>query len=285
MFRLACFDDTDQEEEGGLYRYLSSAISCTITGCLDEYIGDSARYQAFYDTCFGDGFFSGFSKYVKPKRPCRDPHEADKQAGFEFTLSKMKRMREKMLDQGEFHTFDVFEERILYLMCGVKSAMSRTAEGRKMRAMLKERIDAAKGVLMEKYGQPAYKANDYSRKMYLASAMLLKDSEDDNIIFWDDDHLFFWRDGFIKGIQYLKGFAGQSAGYGYRYTCDIFADIGVRPPLLLLGTEEANRIVNEVSQERYMEHVDGLLGRIMDEKPADGESLKSEDDYDGLPFS
>ena len=39
------------------------------------------------------------------------------QAGYEFTFSKMKRMREKMLDQSKFYTFDVFEEKILYSLC------------------------------------------------------------------------------------------------------------------------------------------------------------------------
>ncbi|SFG70923.1 hypothetical protein [Oribacterium sp. WCC10] len=37
-----------------------------------------------------------------------------------------------------------------------------------------------------------------SLDLYLASAMLLKDSEDENLIFWDDDYDIFWNEGFIK---------------------------------------------------------------------------------------
>ena len=70
------------------------------------------------------------------------------------------------------------------------------------------------------------------------------------IFTWDNDYVFYWKDGFISGIEYLKGVAGQNAEYGYKYTCDIFSDIGIKPPLMLLGTEEANRIAVEVGKDR-----------------------------------
>ena len=40
----------------------------------------------------------------------------------------------------------------------------------------------------------------------------------------------------------------------------IFSDIGIKPPLLLLGTEEANRIANEEQQRRYIEKMDEHFG-------------------------
>ena len=261
MFRLTILNDEADKNE--LYVYLSSAISQTIIDCLDEYLDDIGRYDLFFQYSFAGGFFSGLSQYVKPKALCRSIHKADEQAGYEFTFAKMRRMREKMQDRKEFYTFDVFEERILYCMCLIMADRARTAEGRKKREPLKEKVEAAKVALKEKYGLKATEANDYSRKMYYASAMLLKDSEDDNLIFWDDDYNFFWKDGFVKGIGYLKSMVGETAGYGYQCTCEIFTDIGVKPPLFLLGTKEANRIANEEQNRRFIEKMNNdFLGGI-----------------------
>ena len=183
-------------------------------------------------------------------------YDEDEQAGYEFTLLKMKRMREKMLDRSEFYTFDVFEERILFLMCNVMAGRVRTTKWKQSHEDLKEKVGAAKTELREKYGLSAKRANDYSRKMYYASAMLLKDDEDDNLIFWDDDYDFYWKDGFVRGIGYLKDLEGQNAGYGYQYACAIFSDVGIKPPLMLLGTEEANRLVTEVQTEQFRKNMD-----------------------------
>ena len=48
-------------------------------------------------------------------------------------------------------------------------------------------------------------------------------------------------------------------------TCDIFSDIGIKPPLMLLGTEEANRIANEEEGKRIREYMDGFYGKITGE--------------------
>ncbi len=167
-----------------------------------------------------------------------------------------------MQDEKEYHTFDVFEERVLYLVCMTMARRDRTAEGRKRKEALKEKVEAAKIELRKKYGLNAKTANDYARKMYYASAMLLKDDEDDNLIFWDDDYDFFWRDGFVKGIDYLKGLEGQFRGYGYLYVCNIFFDVGIKPPLMLLGTEEANKIRSEVHSELFRKHMDDFFSDV-----------------------
>ena len=114
MFRLACFDDEGRNDEGGLYRYLSGSVSNTIVDCLDEFIDAPERYSIFLDMYFGGEFFSGLSQYIDLGEFVADPDEADHQAGYEFTLAKIKRMKEKLLDQQEFYTFDVYEEKILY---------------------------------------------------------------------------------------------------------------------------------------------------------------------------
>ena len=269
MYRLANFNE-ENTEEGSVYRYISVAVSKTIIDCLDEYLDDTEKYDAFFQYTFSDSFFEGLSRYVLAKALCLDEGDDDAQAGYEFTFSKMRRMREKMLDQNEFYTFDVFEEMLLYSMCDIEAARARTAAGRKKRELFKDKVEAARAELREKFKLNARDANDFSRKMYYASAMLLKNSEDDNLIFWDDDYDFFWKDGFIKGIGYLKSMVGQNAGYGYKYTCDIFSDIGIKPPLMLLGTEEANRIANEEEGKRIREYMDGFYGKITGEKERDG---------------
>ncbi len=265
MFRLVHLDEEDTEQ-GELYRFISGAVSRTITDCLDEYLDHEERFTAFYTSYFMGGFFSGISRYIEPSSSSVRPLQADELVGFEITLSKMKRMKDKMQDEKDYHTFDVFEEKILYLMCSTVAHRDRTAEGRKRKEPLKEKVEAAKTELRGKYGLSAKRANDYSRKMYYASAMLLKDDEDDNLIFWDDDYDFYWREGFIKGIEYLKSAEGQNAGYGYHYVCDIFSDIGIKPPLLLVGTEEANRIANEVQNERIREKMNEFFKDIVNAK-------------------
>ncbi len=283
MFRLANFDDDDMNS--GLYRYLSAAISLTIIDCLNEFLGSAGRYNNFYYLCFGREFFSGISQYINPRKACESAEEADDQVGYDFTRSKMKRMKEKMEDLDEIYTFDVFEERILFFMCSIMAERARAAEGKKAKALLKEKVETAKAELREKYGLSAKMANDYSRKMYYPEAMLLKDDEDDNIIFWDDDYGFFWDDGFVKGIDHLKDLEGQNAGYGYHYACDIFSDVGIKPPLMLLGTEEANRIKSEVQNEKFKQKMNEFFGDIMGSKSVEDIKRKYDVDDKDLPFN
>ena len=283
MFRLANFGES-HKEEGSLYRYLSNAVSATITDCLDEYLGDMGKFGIFFDTFFGDHFFSEISRYIKLRAAMLVAYDEDAQAGYEFTLLKMKRMREKMQDQSEFYTFDVFEERILFLLCKVMEGRVRTTKWKQSHEDIKNKAEAAKAELREKYGLSAKRANDYSRKMYYASAMLLKEDEDDNLIFWDDDYDFYWRDGFVNGIGYLKELEGQNAGYGYRYACAIFSDIGIKPPLMLLGTEEANRLVTEVQADQLRKNMEKAFGHIMNAKAPD-DAIKRIEEDDDLPFN
>ncbi|MCD8073924.1 MAG: hypothetical protein LUF27_02605 [Lachnospiraceae bacterium] len=76
----------------------------------------------------------------------------------------------------------------------------------------------------------------------------------------------------------------EQAGYGYDYTCDIFRDIGLKSPLLLLGTKEANRIANEVSAKRAMEMMNKLGSKLLG---TDEQGLHLPDDLgdEDLPFS
>ncbi len=66
MFRLANFDDETKDDENGIYRFISSAVSTTITDCLDEYLIDPESYRIYFGMFFEGGFFEGLSRYITP---------------------------------------------------------------------------------------------------------------------------------------------------------------------------------------------------------------------------
>ncbi|MCR5734924.1 MAG: hypothetical protein K6G22_09995, partial [Lachnospiraceae bacterium] len=129
MFRLANFDDETKDDENGIYRFISSAVSTTITDCLDEYLIDPESYRIYFGMFFEGGFFEGLSRYITPDVSLVYAGDPDSRAGYGFTLAKMKRMKDKMLDQQNFYTFDVFEEKVLFCMCEVIALRDRTAAG------------------------------------------------------------------------------------------------------------------------------------------------------------
>ena len=46
MFRLVHFDE-DNTDQKALYQYISSAVSKTITDCLDEYLDNEEHFYSF----------------------------------------------------------------------------------------------------------------------------------------------------------------------------------------------------------------------------------------------
>ncbi len=68
-------------------------------------------------------------------------------------------------------------------------------------------------------------------------------------------------------------------GYGYDNVCEIFEDIGYRPPLMLLGSKEAAKIRNEVAKEKYHKAAQDLFSCIQ----ADSDDIDLSDDE--RPFS
>lgn len=73
-----------------------SKIGCVILGVF--YLAMLAIIVMYVCKHMG-GFFSGISQYIKPKTSRVGSAQADDLVGYEITLSKMKRMKDKMQDK------------------------------------------------------------------------------------------------------------------------------------------------------------------------------------------
>ena len=182
----------------------------------------------------------------------------------EIIARKLHRMSQKLLDPEEYYTFDLFEEFIFYLMTDIMKALYEQAPTRKAKENCynKAAQDEAEAELQERFGLSKSRAKKTARQMYRIFEMGLKDDEDDNLFFWDDDYNFFWSRGFVEGIRLIKGAPGEQLGYGYQYACKIFSDIGIKPPIRLLGSEEANRLVNEMALDEFRDEMEKILSSL-----------------------
>ncbi len=285
MFRLVMYGEEDMKKES-LYQYVSKQISDTIAEHIDYHRN---KFYDFFYIFSSDDFFEGISKYLILDNTNVDvPYFLennglnDLKVGYIFTQMKMQRMKEKMLDPDEVYTFDIFEERILADICyqaqyPTTSIERECTDNRKISEKIKQNIALAQKELREKYKLDAKTAKDFAEKMFRPSKMLLREDEDDNIIFWDDDYSWFFRDGFVSGIERTKGLVGEESGYGYQYTKEIFTDIGCKAPLALLGTEEANRIVSQVQKDNYLNWLGDIMSQVRNAKSLEEVMKMSED--------
>ena len=266
MFRLVMYDEENMKKES-FYPYVSKQISDTIAEHIDHHRN---KFDGFFYDFSSDDFFKGISKYLILDKanvdvPCFLENNGlnDLKVGYIFTQMKMQRMKEKMLDPDEVYTFDIFEERILAYICyqaQYPTSLEREcADTRRISEKIKQNIALAQKELREKHKLDAKTAKDYAEKMFRPSKMLLREDEDDNIIFWDDDYSWFFHDGFVAGIKRTKEFVGEGRGYGYQYTKEIFTDVGCKAPLALFGTEEANRIVSQVQRDNYLNWLGDII--------------------------
>lgn len=239
MYRLVIY--TEKEAVG----YLQETASETIAGGLRYVYDCNGSGHTFFQDIMGQfaerNFFEGLSQYI-----FRDDN--DSRAGEKLVLKKAGRMLEKVEDPGESYTFDVFEELLFYM--AIMYCRNYLRLEKDPQIYDPEREKAAVSELMEKYRYPEKEAVRTGRAVTKFHEMNLKKNQDKNMFFWDNDYAFIFREGFVKGIQILKGAAGEYMGYGYDYACEIFTDIGLEVPLKLLGTKEANRTVNALIMSR-----------------------------------
>ena len=300
MFRLVTYPDATPRKDD-LANYVSSRASATIAVATQFIIGinyatgdidDPELYESTYAMLFSPGsisteenpdgtdepFFQGIGEFFS---------QDDDAAGKEIVARKLHRMSQKMLDPDEFYTFDLFEEFIFFLMIEIMKGLYEQAPTRKAKENCynKAAQNEAEAELQERFGFSKNKARKTARQMYRIFEMGLKDNEDDNMFFWDADYGFFWSKGFVEGIRLIKGAPGEQLGYGYQHACEIFSDIGIKPPLQLLGSEEANRLANEMAREELRKEMDKFFSFLKDisngEHVADQNGAGDED----LPFS
>ena len=70
-------------------------------------------------------------------------------------------------------------------------------------------------------------------------------------------------------------------GYSYEDVKEIFTDIGLKAPLLLIGTQTAFDTVDEVTQEKIAK----AMREMEVPEPAEGFTKCPDDGKDDLPFS
>ena len=70
-------------------------------------------------------------------------------------------------------------------------------------------------------------------------------------------------------------------GYSYEDVKEIFTDIGLKAPLLLIGTQTAFDTVDEVTQEKIAK----AMREMEVPEPAEGLTKSPDDGKEDLPFS
>ena len=232
-------------------KYLSHIASKTILEGLELIYGivvktgelDETQFEMIYETEF-PGFFSGIGAYFS---------QDDDSAGKEILARKVTRMREKLLDENEFYIFDLLEE---YLFAKAIRISRDLKEDGLYFLDEEEEKQTIKVLSSSKYELDPDEAEETAHQLHRLYMMGINDSP---LFFWDDDYSFFWSKGFVEGIKLMKSTVGDQLGYGYDEAEEIFSDIDIKPPIRLLGSREANRLINEEEARRMEEKTDSLF--------------------------
>ncbi|MCD7956095.1 MAG: PIN domain-containing protein [Lachnospiraceae bacterium] len=74
-----------------------------------------------------------------------------------------------------------------------------------------------------------------------------------------ENAVYFFRDGFVRGINRIKSYAGTTLGYGFQHAFRIFENAGIQPPVLLLGSEAENDAIIAADGERCRERMNQIF--------------------------
>ncbi len=267
MYRFTCYDDNEYERED--IRFIQEIASDTVAGGLRYVYGtmdESPRFDEAVSDFRENDFFKGLKEYISGEKD-------DYHTGVRLVREKVRRMLEKMNDPLVSYTFDIFEE-LLFYNAIMYCREHKKAFKQETTLLDRDRERAVALELMESFDYRKKKAVRISRAITRFHEMMIKDEQDSNMFFWDEDFMFFFKESFLGGIALLRGVAGEEAGYGYDYTCEIFTDIGLKVPLRLVGTREANRIMNEISRTRLQELLKEEMEKNKDTRD-DGSEEKS----------
>ena len=233
-------------------------------------------------------FFKGLSTYISDRADVKKdefgaPYTDDTRAGLQLIYLKTNRMKEKMKDPAHYYTFDLLEEYLFHEMIAVYYSiyveMDMREEAEKKELALNIKKTARE--LIEEYSVEEETAEEIAESAWKPEKMGIDNSD---LYFWDDDFAIVFADGFVNGIRSLVGGSAAMMGYGYEDVCSIFTDVGIKAPLLLVGTEAAFDTVGEVTQEKMAETIRSMP--VPEPTDAFKEWLeKHGDDEDDLPFS
>ena len=314
MFRLVGYDD---DKIDTLYKYLSGTASKVIWNALDIWAGSVPAILDVYLTQFASppvgefdvDFFEGISSHisagiVRPEIAAMADRltgrgfkiSDDGRIGMEILARKIGRMKDKMADPVRVYTFDLFEEFLFARM--IESYDPEIFEGEEDPYVITtdEEVAESAGKLLTEFkvgeeleaeldepGIGQEYANWLARTIHRLDEMDLWKSEEagfESLYFWDMDYELVFGGTFLEGIKGLSGGTAAIMGYGYENVKEIFTDIGLRVPLLLVGTEAAFDTVEEVARKRMAE-----VMNEMEIPKASKEFTEGPDEDDDLPFS
>ena len=244
MIQLAGFATVKKEDKKYLEKIASETVSDGLRYVYSDTSGKISKdFSMIMDILKEMEFFNGLSQYIHD--------ETDETAGLEFVKRKTKRMIEKADELTESYTYDALECLLLNL-ASIHCRMNLQYNNIKYDSYDPERQKEVKEELEKRFLYKEKDAEEIAEKMTNFHEVALKDKEKKNIFFPNDDFNFVFIGGFVDGIRIMKSYDGELWGYGYDYAREIFTDIGLKPPLLLLGTREANEIARK-EEKRLIE--------------------------------
>lgn len=245
MFLLVPYRDGDfksEEAKAFLEREASYTVSQglkIIYGTEDE--PETAGFEEVRWLFTTRQFFKGLARFMPGEKD-------DNKAGEKLMHAKVRRMIEKM-EAPEATSFDVFEE-LLFFYAIVASREVLHYRNVSFFRDTQEREKRITEELVNKYGYKRPKAEKLSKNVCRFSDMRLRGNQECNLFFWDNDYAYYFSGDFLTGIRALAGPEGNFAGYGYDDTIEIFTDVGLEPPLALIGTREENDIAIAIFEEK-----------------------------------
>ncbi len=264
MFHTSCISGNREDA-----KYLSPIISNTILTALDSWAPADYEVAAICEYLFQD-FFAGISGYirladetlVKWERTDRgfavpyvlasceeeaDPAAVDFMTGEEITARTINRMKEKMADPKELYTFNLFEEYLLAVLIREKRKLYVLEHGSGDRMELTAEEKLAADRLKAEFGYTADEAANTAVRCFRIHEMPLT----------GESYRIFLEKGFVSAVQRIADIGGSVDGCGYDDARRIFTDIGMKVPLLLIGTkagaEERKKAVEEAGGCRKLE--------------------------------
>ena len=240
MFRLVGFNTENLDiKHKEVVVYMSGIASEMLIEKIEYLYNDEEDFDERYAIYFeSDDFFKGFGQYLNME---------DNEAGRYMIKLKVDHMLDRLKDKDDYYTFDLLEEFILYTVylsfdfyieekvLKLKDIYSRDKK--------KEVEDA----LVEKYEFSRRKASKIAKQLLLITEIFQE--EDENLFYWDKDFEYIFGRGFVEGIKMIESYAGLNMGYGYDYACKMFSNVGIKPPVFLLGTKEAYEISYQESEK------------------------------------